>query len=1091
MAIKISSFDTLWTVSESIDSPVAQAPVSIVADDSGYVFVGGSVKTPTGSKMVVLKYSPSGHRLWQAAYDSIGMNSLAVAMTLTDGQVVTTGFSFDSIGHSNFTTFNIDRNTGLVNLVDIVPCGAGAISHPVSIVSDAAGSTYIAGTATVAGAASVIKIVKYDSLFHYVWSTTFGDSSQTNVAAAMISDGIISSNLYLTGTVPNASGGTDILLVAYGPDGTLYGSRTISAPNPANIASGRDIISDGNGNTFITGVAYNGSDTDIVTAGYDINGDLMWQKTYQRAAGTNDMPFNIGVSGDGSTVYVTTQSQGTDTVYNLISYEQWKPSPCGDTICPEINYGFQNWTISSSGVDSFIEFDIYVKQNESKNFWSANIMFTYDKNVFGSHLVDSGNFILTRGIVTADSNYVLTARDTSFPSDILITGKGEILLHVIAQNTSPLYNIENIRQQFCHVKMKMKRKAVSLIQFDQFFMQNQSFFLDEDVTSYTYVHTAPPFAAASGDEIIDLKIENIRVEHCTAVKTLEFDVFAKARSSGTRMGELFFSYGRDTLALGYSSATLAGRYRGPYSTTVTAGANPDWTKVEVLGVNTATFVVVPSTWDTLVHISIDIDSCGLPPGVYADTSMYPYGERWQGALGYAHYHVSFVDSINVPLCFTASPPVVTGYSPACISSGSFEVLTIYGSGFGCDTGTVWFTDADSSGGFTPTLKQDIRQWTDNQIELLVPTHPRVAGSGIYYVQTAAGDSTLAAGDSITIGYANFNVRNNSNLLSPDYNKTQFMYLQSAPFVFQLSTNLYNTPGAMRTIQHAIENINCQTGVNFQLDTSGPSMATGPLPTDHISLISILPNTSAEFSDPYTLAHTAIDRRYQNCYTNLPQYNNRSLILQEADISIMDVPYTGTWLWADSILPDSTQFDFGTVIIHELGHAALLLHTLPVKRIDGNVMNPYTPQGKAMRIYDNDHNSILGIRHMLEMGTTLAAAGCDPAAVQFYPPGCPTIYARPCGVGAGIEPVLSSGETFSAHLYPNPYEHNSAIHIETTKWSTIGIAVYDVLGNIVWQTKQASGTPFDISISDFEGSTGIYLITVTDGYNSKVLKMTKF
>ncbi|MBS1619289.1 MAG: hypothetical protein JST76_12265, partial [Bacteroidetes bacterium] len=295
--IDIASFDTIFTTAVQIDSAVNQMPFGVAADDSGNIYMGAAVSTPTSYKISLLKLNSSGTPIWQSDYDSTGYYTIPVAMNVVEDMTGTyfsvTGFSFDNGGHSHFVTISVDPSNGHLKAGSYSANGTGAISHPVGIVSDTTKNSYVAGTSTVTGLTSVIKLVKYDSLFNELWTVTWGDSTKTNSASFMGKDEpFTNGHIFVTGSSPNANGGTDIVTLKYNPDGSLAWERRLLASDPTRASNGICMTADLLGDVYVTGTTYNGLDTDIVTAAYDTAGTLLWSKTYGRKFGSNDVPYS-------------------------------------------------------------------------------------------------------------------------------------------------------------------------------------------------------------------------------------------------------------------------------------------------------------------------------------------------------------------------------------------------------------------------------------------------------------------------------------------------------------------------------------------------------------------------------------------------------------------------------------------------------------------------------------------------------------------------------------------------------------------------------------------------------------------------------
>ena len=105
-----------------------------------------------------------GTPIWQTDYDSVGFYTVAVAMDLrldvTGASFSVTGFSFTSGGNAHFVTLSVNPNNGLVKARSYSDNGAGAISHPVGILSDSSKESYVAGN----GMDTDIVTARYDTL---------------------------------------------------------------------------------------------------------------------------------------------------------------------------------------------------------------------------------------------------------------------------------------------------------------------------------------------------------------------------------------------------------------------------------------------------------------------------------------------------------------------------------------------------------------------------------------------------------------------------------------------------------------------------------------------------------------------------------------------------------------------------------------------------------------------------------------------------------------------------------------------------------------------------------------------------------------
>ena len=92
----------------------------------------------------------------------------------------------------------------------------------------------------------------------------------------------------------------------------------------ATLNNGNDdraygIAVDGNGNVYVTGYSYIGSDDDYITVKYDSLGNILWADTLDN--GNDDNAIDIAVDGNGN-VYVTGYSRiGSDDDYVTVKYD--------------------------------------------------------------------------------------------------------------------------------------------------------------------------------------------------------------------------------------------------------------------------------------------------------------------------------------------------------------------------------------------------------------------------------------------------------------------------------------------------------------------------------------------------------------------------------------------------------------------------------------------------------------------------------------------------------------------------------------------------------------------------------------------------
>lgn len=107
-----------------------------------------------------------------------------------------------------------------------------------------------------------------------------------------------------------------------------WGVRYNGPPDMSDEA--RDIVVDAAGNSYVTGSGFNSSgNLDAVTVKYDVDGNQVWVRSYDRGVSDNDEAKSIAIDASGN-VYVTGYSKGSTTStdaltvkYDNAGNQQW------------------------------------------------------------------------------------------------------------------------------------------------------------------------------------------------------------------------------------------------------------------------------------------------------------------------------------------------------------------------------------------------------------------------------------------------------------------------------------------------------------------------------------------------------------------------------------------------------------------------------------------------------------------------------------------------------------------------------------------------------------------------------------------------
>ncbi|MDX5482245.1 MAG: IPT/TIG domain-containing protein [Hymenobacteraceae bacterium] len=260
-------------------------------------------------------------------------------------------------------------------------------------------------------------------------------------------------------------------------------------------------------------------------------------------------------------------------------------------------------------------------------------------------------------------------------------------------------------------------------------------------------------------------------------------------------------------------------------------------------------------------------------------------------------------------------PVISSFTPTVASAGTGTILIINGSGFGNSRGNgfVEFRNADDGGQtFIRPLPTEYISWSNSQIRLYIPSRGRdggTAGTGEIRV-TASDGSITSSAQRLTIEYvySNINIGRNGQSFKPYLVNTD----GQGGYTIQFAPSMQSRNPAQEGFRRAMNSWICNTSINWNLGSpSNLERATD----DGRNIVRFAP---ASETGQGVLARTV--SRYDGCIVN----NTDTLLwLSEFD---MEINSNITWQFGPGP-PVNRQYDFETVMLHELGHAHQLGHVI--------------------------------------------------------------------------------------------------------------------------------------------------------------------
>ena len=373
--------------------------------------------------------------------------------------------------------------------------------------------------------------------------------------------------------------------------------------------------------------------------------------------------------------------------------------------------------------------------------------------------------------------------------------------------------------------------------------------------------------------------------------------------------------------------------------------------------------------------------------------------------------------------------VITDFSPSSITGGTRSILTINGAGFGATMGNVLFRDANSGGStYFTSLDSQIISWSDTQILVEVPSR---AGTGTFRVVNSGGGFNNS-GNPVVIPYSEINVTTSSDIAYP----TQHVDDNgNGGYTWSMNVTFFLNNDANQSFTRAFDTWRCETGINWDLDPSFTTINTIAL--DNTNIIRF--DNSTELPAGVLGRNTSY---FSGCSGGTEWY-----------ISELDIVFdSGTnWQYGPGA-PTSSQIDFETVAVHELGHGHQLAHV-----IDPNAIMHYAVgSGVSNRVLST--NDISGGNDVQDRSTT------TPVCFR----GLMTDHSCSLGINESELQNLVS-------IYPNPAKNELFIrndyHVSIDK-----IEMYDITGRVVKVSRlENSNSLHSLNVSEL--SNGVYLVNI--------------
>jgi subtilisin family serine protease len=312
----------LWTYFYyNYGSPIPyDGGTSITADNiSGSVYVTGtSAGESTMMDYVAIKLAAEdGDEIWVNRYDYAGYNEIPHNITFSGSLIHVTGVSQSdfvvdqweiaivSFAEDDGSYFDEKRTQAN---------GVSGVDEANDLTIDADGNIYIVGATDDGINGFNISLYKLNNELEILWEQHFDGYGLEDKGYGVKTDA--AGNVYAVGYVTNPNQGKNYSILKYNSSGTLQWSREFNGlANQDDEAVQLVVRGD---RIFVTGAARNSAYSDIVTMGYNADGEIFSLKSFENPFGLNDKPTAMGIDLDENIIIIG-QVQQTIGVFGNVT----------------------------------------------------------------------------------------------------------------------------------------------------------------------------------------------------------------------------------------------------------------------------------------------------------------------------------------------------------------------------------------------------------------------------------------------------------------------------------------------------------------------------------------------------------------------------------------------------------------------------------------------------------------------------------------------------------------------------------------------------------------------------------------------------
>jgi uncharacterized delta-60 repeat protein len=279
----------------------------LVVDSQGNVIVCGS-EHRASSDAATVKYRPNGDTAWVRCYDWAGYEDYAQAIACGQAEALATaGFGAGATSHYDCITVMYDSSGDRLWATGYDGPNHGD-DRTYCVAADSSGNIVAVGYGDNGYTTPYDYLtIKYDSAGETLWTRRYdGPAGRDDKAKAVAVDA--SGNVLVTGYARAMDSGQQCTTIKYGPAGEIL--WVAGFERNGEHSAGEAVAVDSIGCVYVAGwAAHAGTYSDCMTVKYSSSGDTLWTESYNGPGNSVDYCSAIALGADGG-VSVTGPSQG-------------------------------------------------------------------------------------------------------------------------------------------------------------------------------------------------------------------------------------------------------------------------------------------------------------------------------------------------------------------------------------------------------------------------------------------------------------------------------------------------------------------------------------------------------------------------------------------------------------------------------------------------------------------------------------------------------------------------------------------------------------------------------------------------------------